>query len=114
MINISSTFGTSGGFGTSPDYHEARSAVRTLTKNTALHWADRGVRLNSVHPRFIDTPFLDQAKGTPVEQAMLDVTPMDAWASPPRSRQESPTWLGDDASCITGLELYIDGGYTAR
>ena len=47
------------GFGTSPAYHAAKSAVRTLTKNIALHWARRGVRVNSVHPGFIDTPLLD-------------------------------------------------------
>ena len=40
VINISSIFGTSGGFGTSPAYHAAKGAVRTLTKNIALHWAD--------------------------------------------------------------------------
>ena len=93
VINISSIFGTSGGFGTSPAYHAAKGAVRTLTKNVALHWADRSVRVNSVHPGFIDTPILDQAKGTPIEQAMLDVTPMGrlgtpavcAAAQPPRS-----------------------------
>ena len=52
VINISSIFGTSGGFGTSPAYHAAKGAVRTLTKNTALHWADKGIRVNSVHPGF--------------------------------------------------------------
>jgi NAD(P)-dependent dehydrogenase (short-subunit alcohol dehydrogenase family) len=72
--------------------------VRTLTKNIALHWADRGIRVNSVHPGFIDTPILGQAKGTPIEQAMLDVTPLGR----------------DDASFVTGLELYIDGGYMTR
>ena len=58
VINISSIFGASGGFGTSPAYHAAKGAVRTLTKNIALHWADRGVRVNSIHPGFIDTPIL--------------------------------------------------------
>jgi len=62
VINISSIFGTSGGFGTPPAYHAAKGAVRTLTKNIALYWAGRGVRVNSVHPGFIDTPILDQAR----------------------------------------------------
>ena len=39
VINISSIFGISGGFGTSPAYHAAKGAVRTLTKNVALLWA---------------------------------------------------------------------------
>jgi NAD(P)-dependent dehydrogenase (short-subunit alcohol dehydrogenase family) len=56
--------GTVGGFGTSPAYHAAKGAVRTLTKNTALHWADRGVRVYSVHPGFIDTPILEPTRGT--------------------------------------------------
>lgn len=36
VVNISSIFGASGGFGTSPAYHAAKGAVRTLTKNVAL------------------------------------------------------------------------------
>jgi NAD(P)-dependent dehydrogenase (short-subunit alcohol dehydrogenase family) len=114
VINISSIFGTSGGFGTSPAYHAAKGAVRTLTKNVALHWADRGVRVNSVHPGFIDTPLLDQAKGTPIEQAMLDVTPMGRLGKPAEIAAGVAYLASDDASFITGLELYIDGGYTAR
>lgn len=114
VINISSIFGTSGGFGTSPAYHAAKGAVRTLTKNIALHWAGRGVRVNSVHPGFIDTPILDQAKGTPIEQAMLDVTPMGRLGTPTEIAAGVAYLASDDASFITGLELYIDGGYTAR
>ena len=63
VINISSIFGTSGGFGTSPAYHAAKGAVRTLTKDVALHWATEGVRVNSVHPGFIRTPILDRRRG---------------------------------------------------
>jgi NAD(P)-dependent dehydrogenase (short-subunit alcohol dehydrogenase family) len=114
VINISSIFGTSGGFGTSPAYHAAKGAVRTLTKNIALHWADRGVRVNSVHPGFIDTPILDQAKGTRIEQAMLELTPMGRLGKPAEIAAGVAYLASDDASFITGLELYIDGGYTAR
>jgi len=76
VINISSIFGTSGGFGTSPAYHAAKGAVRTLTKNVALRWATEGVRVNSIHPGFIRTPILDQAKGTEIWNAMTASTPM--------------------------------------
>ena len=114
VINISSIFGTSGGFGTSPAYHAAKGAVRTLPKNDALHWADGSVRVNSVHPGFIATPILDQAKGTPMEQAMLDVTPMGRLGQPEEIAAGVAYLASDDASFVTGLELYIDGGYTAR
>jgi NAD(P)-dependent dehydrogenase (short-subunit alcohol dehydrogenase family) len=114
VINISSIFGTSGGFGGSPAYHAAKGAVRTLTKNVALHWAQQGVRVNSVHPGFIDTPILDQAKGTPIEQAMLDMTPMGRLGQPAEIAAGVAYLASDDASFVTGLELYIDGGYIAR
>ena len=76
VINISSIFGTSGGFGTSPAYHAAKGAVRTLTKNAALHWATEGVRVNSIHPGFIETPILEPTRGTEYWNAMTAMTPM--------------------------------------
>ena len=114
VVNISSIFGTSGGFGTSPAYHAAKGAVRTLTKNIALHWAPDGVRVNSIHPGFIDTPILDQAKGTPFEQTMIDLTPMARLGKPEEVAAGVAYLASDDASFVTGLELYIDGGYIAR
>jgi len=114
VINISSIFGASGGFGTSPAYHAAKGAVRALTKNIALHWADRGIRVNSIHPGFIDTPLLDQAKGTPIEEAMLEVTPMGRLGQPTEVAAGVAYLASDDASFVTGLELYIDGGFMAR
>ncbi|MER7072473.1 glucose 1-dehydrogenase [Terrabacter sp. NPDC000476] len=114
VVNISSIFGTSGGFGTSPAYHAAKGAVRTLTKNVALHWAAEGVRVNSIHPGFIDTPILDSARGTPFEQVMVELTPMGRLGRPEEVAAGVAYLASDDAAFVTGLELYIDGGYIAR
>ena len=114
VINNSSIFGASGGFGTSTDYHAAKGAVRTMTKNVALHWADQGIRVNSVHPGFIQTPIMDQTKGTPFEQVMLDLTPMGRLGRPEEIASAVAFLASDDASFITGEELYVDGGFMAR
>ena len=114
VINISSIFGASGGFGASPAYHAAKGAVRILTKNVALRWATEGVRVNSVHPGFIDTPIIEQALGTPVEEAMLASTPMGRLGRPEEVAAVVAFLAGDDASFMTGSEVYVDGGYLAR
>jgi NAD(P)-dependent dehydrogenase (short-subunit alcohol dehydrogenase family) len=114
VINISSIFGISGGFGTSPAYHAAKGAVRTLTKNVALLWAQQGVRVNSVHPGFIDTPLLATAKGTPFEDVMIDLTPMGRLGKPEEIAAAVAYLASDDASFVTGCELAVDGGYLAR
>lgn len=114
VINISSIFGTSGGFGTSPAYHAAKGAVRTLTKNVALHWATEGVRVNSIHPGFIRTPILDQAKGTEVWEAMTASTPMGRLGEPEDIAAAVAYLASDDAAFVTGAELYVDGGFIAR
>lgn len=114
VINISSIFGASGGFGTSPAYHAAKGAVRTLTKNIALHWATEGVRVNSIHPGFIATPILEQARNTPIWDGMTALTPMGNLGRPEDIAAGVAYLASDDAAFITGLELYIDGGFMAR
>jgi NAD(P)-dependent dehydrogenase (short-subunit alcohol dehydrogenase family) len=114
VINISSIFGASGGFGTSPAYHAAKGAVRTLTKNAALHWAEEGIRVNSIHPGFIATPILEQARDTPIWDGMTALTPMGHLGKPEDIAAGVAYLASDDAAFVTGAELYIDGGFLAR
>lgn len=110
VVNISSIFGISGGFGMSPGYASAKGAVRTLTKNIALAWAPHGIRVNSVHPGFIDTPILGDA-----DHATLAATiPMNRVGKVNEVAAVIAFLASDEASYLTGTELVVDGGYLAR
>lgn len=113
VINVSSIYGVSGGFGTSPGYHAGKGAVRLLTKNTAIHWAPEGIRVNSVHPGFVDTPILEPVKGTPIEQKILEFTPMGRLGRPEEIAAVVTFLASDDASFVTGAEIHADGGFLA-
>jgi 3alpha(or 20beta)-hydroxysteroid dehydrogenase len=115
IVNVSSILGTVGGLGNSAAYHAAKGAVRTLTKNAALHWATAGVRVNSLHPGFIGTAqLLERYEGTPRHEAMLANTPVGRLGRGEEVAAAVAFLVSDDATYMTGSEVYVDGGYTAR
>ena len=108
VVNISSMYGIVGS-GVSPAYHAAKGAVRLLTKTTALGWAKEGVRVNSVHPGYIDTPIL----GDTDRDMLVGATPMGRLGQPEEIAAVIAFLASDEASFATGAEFVIDGGYTA-
>lgn len=114
IVNVSSIFGAVGGFGESIAYHASKGAVRLMTKNAAIRYAKEGIRINSVHPGFIDTPMIAQVKDTPVEQAILANTPMGRLGTPAEIGAVIAFLASDAASYMTGSEVYVDGGWTAQ
>lgn len=114
VVNMCSILGTVGGFGNSFAYHAAKGAVRTMTKNAALHWATSGVRVNSLHPGFIGTaPLLERWEGSERHAAMLDKTPMGRLGEGREVAAVVAFLVSDDSSFMTGSEMYVDGGWTS-
>jgi len=114
IVNVSSIFGAVGGFGGSVAYHASKGAVRLMTKNAAVRYAKEGVRVNSIHPGFIDTPMLGAVKGTPVEQALVQNTPMGRLGTSAEIGEVIAFMSGPKASYMTGSEVFVDGGWTAQ
>ena len=114
VVNVSSIFGAVGGFGASVAYHASKGAVRLMTKNAAIRYAKEGVRVNSLHPAFIDTPLIAGVKGTPTETAIIESTPMGRLGRPEEVGEVIAFLASDAASYMTGSEIYVDGGWTAR
>ena len=115
IVNLSSILGTVGGLGNSAAYAAAKGAVRTLSKNAALHWASAGVRVNSLHPGFIGTAeLLERYEGTPRHEAMLANTPVGRLGTGAEIAAVVAFLVSDDSTFVTGSEIYADGGYTAR
>jgi NAD(P)-dependent dehydrogenase (short-subunit alcohol dehydrogenase family) len=119
IINVSSIYGAGGGNGTAIAYHASKGAVRLMTKNVAIRCAKEGVRVNSVHPGFVDTPMLAPfVKGeseTAVQfRAYIEsMTPMGRIGEPDEIAGAIAFLASADASYVTGSELYVDGGWTA-
>lgn len=114
IVNICSILGTVGGMGNSFAYAAAKGAVRTMTKNAALYWATKGVRVNSIHPGFIETQqLLERYEGTERYRTMVANTPMGRLGQATEVAAAVAFLAGDDATFITGSELNVDGGWTA-
>jgi NAD(P)-dependent dehydrogenase (short-subunit alcohol dehydrogenase family) len=114
IINVSSIFGAVGGFGGSIAYHASKGAVRLMTKNAAIRYAKEGIRVNSVHPGFIDTPMVAVVKGTDTETLINNTTPMGRMGRSEEVAEVIAFLASDRASYMTGSEVYVDGGWTAQ
>ena len=112
IVNISSIWG-SAAVGGAHAYHAAKGAVRNMTKNVAMTYVADGIRVNSVHPGFIDTP-LTKAQAPKLNDAVIASTPMKRGGKPIEVAYGCLFLASDESSYVTGAELPIDGGYLAQ
>ena len=113
IINISSIYGIVGSGG-SASYHASKGAVRIFTKAAAVQYAREGIRVNSVHPGFVDSPMTEAHHGVPeIRQARIGQTPLGRLGVPEDIAPGILYLASDQSSFVTGSELVIDGGMIA-
>ncbi len=96
-------------------YIAAKHGVAGLTKQFAVSFGRRGVRVNAIAPGYIETPMTAEARETPEAVAFLEsLHPMGRLGLPEEIAAAASFLASDDASFITGVILPVDGGYTAR
>jgi NAD(P)-dependent dehydrogenase (short-subunit alcohol dehydrogenase family) len=120
IVNLSSIYGLVGGADV-PPYHAAKGAVRLMTKTDALLYAADRIRVNSIHPGFIWTPMVENhlrdSGATDLEaarQAVDALHPLGHIGEPDDIAWGVVYLASAEAKFVTGSELVIDGGYTAR
>lgn len=112
IINLSSAWGVVGSEGVAA-YQAAKGGVRGLTRNGAVTYARRGVRVNTVIPGWVTTPLTD-AQPAEKNAEVIALTPL-GYGADPRDIAWGCVYLASDESrYVTGSELVIDGGLLAQ
>ncbi|MBW8319119.1 MAG: glucose 1-dehydrogenase [Rhizobium sp.] len=119
IINLSSIAGLIGVGGIAP-YHASKGAVRLMSKNDAITFAAEKIRVNSIHPAYIWTPMVEnhlRATSDDLEAAKIaagSAHPVGHMGEPDDIAWAAVYLASDEAKFVTGTELVVDGGYTAR
>jgi cyclopentanol dehydrogenase len=113
IVNISSVAGLIGSAYAA--YGASKGAVRLLTKSTAVQYGPEGVRCNSVHPGVIETDMTEGMLSDPrTREIRLKNTPLGTFAVAKDVAYAVLYLASDESRYVTGSELVIDGGLTAK
>ncbi|MDH7637340.1 SDR family NAD(P)-dependent oxidoreductase [Sphingomonas oryzagri] len=120
VISISSILGMVG-MAQSSAYAASKGAVRMLSRSLAVEFASAGlpIRVNSVHPGFVRTAMTERGSAEmdgegDLLAALAAMTPMRRLATAGEIAAAVLFLGSDESSFITGAELVVDGGWTAR
>jgi Tropinone reductase 1 len=112
IVNVASVAGMTH-LCTGAPYAMTKAAMIQMTRNLAVEWAPRGIRVNAVAPWYIDTPLAREVLADPeYRQAVLDRTPMGRIGEPEEVAAAVAFLCLPAAAYITGQCLVVDGGFS--
>lgn len=98
-----------------PPYGMTKAAIIQLTKHLAVEWSPFNIRVNVVSPWYIETPLTQPVLTNPERlQKILDRTPMNRVGQPEEVASLVAYLAMDKASYITGQNIMVDGGMSAK
>ena len=114
IINISSIMGLVGSAGGHPAYNASKGAVRIFSKAMAVRHGKDDIRVNSVHPGFMPPMASGIAYDQEQRRGSLEQPPLGREGRIEEVANAVLFLASDEASYITGAELAVDGGFTAK
>jgi NAD(P)-dependent dehydrogenase (short-subunit alcohol dehydrogenase family) len=113
-IILMASVGSSKGSAELSVYHAAKAAVRSFARSWSLNLNQRNIRVNAISPGPIDTPFVNRVLNDQQTEKFLknsvSSTSIGRMGSPDEVAKAVSFLASDDASYITGIELFVDGG----
>jgi NAD(P)-dependent dehydrogenase (short-subunit alcohol dehydrogenase family) len=111
IVNVCSVSGVTGQTD-APGYQAAKAGVLMLTRNAALTYGPRGVRVNALTPSIVATPGLERETDERLD-AFLGRVPLGRAAEAIEVARAARFLVSDDAAYVNGANLAVDGGYLA-
>ena len=115
-IILNASIVASKGLSANSVYSATKAAVRSFARTWTTDLKDRRIRVNAVSPGSIDTPGLSELLGSSETgqqrlKMISNVVPLGRLGQPDEIAKAVVFLASDDASYITGTELFVDGGF---
>jgi 3alpha(or 20beta)-hydroxysteroid dehydrogenase len=110
IVNVGSSAGLTAHYPVA--YTASKWGLRGLTLVAASEYGARGIRVNIVHPGFVETPMTANAP-TAMRTVQLQTTPLERFGESNEVASVVVFLISDAASYISGVEIPVDGGSTA-
>lgn len=110
IVNIGSAAGLTAHY--TAAYTASKWAIRGLTHVAATEYGSRGIRVNIIHPGFIETDMTANAP-TAMRGAQLDLTPLERLGQPEEVANVAAFLISDAAAYVSGAEIPVDGAFTS-
>src|SRR6266446_667759 len=115
-VILNASIVASKGFSSNSVYSATKAAVRSFARTWTTDLKDRRIRVNAVSPGSTDTPGLSELLGSSETgqqrlKMISNIVPLGRLGTPDEIAKAGVFLASDDASYVTGAELFVDGGF---